>query len=100
VCLAASDIENKTRIDVSKVRVIENVVDLPAKLQNTRLTKRNVLEQRYVAVKRRRHAQRVSRCVTDIAELCRSSEAVDVHDVRRSSWIGAGDVAHRIADRV
>ncbi len=81
--------------------MVENVVDLPTQLQRTILTAhRNVLEQRHVVVEDRRHAQRVSRRVADVAQTRRPRKTIHVDDVRRSRRIGAADVSHRIANRV
>ena len=100
VGLSTVDVKHQTRIDVSEICVIEDVVNLPTQLQRACLTHRNVLEERDVVVEDRRHAQRIARHVADVPQLSRPRKATDVDYVRRSGRVGATDVAHRIADRI
>jgi hypothetical protein len=52
VCLLAGGIEDQPRVDVSEIRVIENVVNFPTKLKLAALTHRDVLEEGHVVIER------------------------------------------------
>ena len=69
-------------VNVTEVRMVENVVDFPPKLQCTSLAKFEILEKREIVVEDRRHAHRVTRHVADLSGskwFCKTSDV-------ESSW--------------
>src|SRR6185503_17526318 len=86
-----------TRIDVTEIRVIENVVDLPAKLQRTSLAEFEILKEREIVVEDRRHAHRVAWHVADLPRRKRLRKTTDVESSRRAGCINAEVTLHRIA---
>src|SRR6185503_11259393 len=67
-----------SRVDITEIRVIENVVDLPAQLQRASLAEFEILKERKIVVKDRRHAHRVAWHVADLPRRKRLRETTDV----------------------
>ncbi len=64
--------------------MVENVVDLPAKLQRTFLAEFEILEEREIVVEDRRHAHSVSWHVSDLSGSKWLRETRHVESSRRS----------------
>ena len=78
--------------------MVENVVDLPAKLQRMFLAELDVLKEGQVVVEDARHAHSVPWHVTNLASRKRFGEATHIERSRCSSWIATEIALHRIAD--
>src|SRR5262249_24545834 len=71
-------------IDVAEIRVVENIVDLPAELQRALLAELEILEEREIVVEDRRHPHRVARHVADLSRRKRFRKTRDVESSRRA----------------